>query len=144
MTDIADEIDETIANSDLDDKTKDLLFEINGDIINYTHAYEEFLINAIRDELEGFLRSFDHMMITYYENVLIEFGIDYFQAPFPLHYFNIVRGNDLGNKYKDKSVNELTKEEKVKVAKDSREFANNPSKFLNDENLSKYLNGEEE
>ena len=111
MNDLGDEIDKTIADSDLDDKTKDLLFEINGEIINYTHAYEEFLSNANRDELEGFLRSFDAMMITYYENILIEFGIDYFQAPFPIHFFNIVRGNDLATKYKDKSVNDLTGEE---------------------------------
>ena len=100
MNDIGDEIDRNISESNLDDETKELLFEINGDIINYTHAYEEFLETATRDELAGFLRSFDHMMITYFENVLMEFGVDYFQAPFPLHFFNIVKGNNLGDKYK--------------------------------------------
>jgi len=94
-SELSDELDKMLMDSDLPEEAKNFMFDLNGDVLEYTQAYENFLIDSTKDELLGFIRSFDDMMILYFESVLMDMGIDYFQAPFPLHFFNQVKGNNI-------------------------------------------------
>ena len=94
-SELSDELDKSVMDSDLPEEAKNFLFDLNGDVLEYTQAYEDFLVNSTKEELLGFVRGFDNMMILYFESVLLELGIDCFQAPFPLHFYNISMGNDI-------------------------------------------------